>query len=63
MKRMFILSMFTSLALLCSCQKQDSTLEAQLAQHKVDLDSREQALDQKEDLERESKQWRTGRKP
>ncbi len=48
MKKMFILSVCTSLALLCSCQKQDSTLEAQLAQRKTELDSREEALIQRE---------------
>ena len=53
MKKMFVFSVLISLTLLCSCQKQDSTLEAQLAQRKVDLDSREQALDQREkELER-----------
>ncbi len=40
--------MLISLAMICSCQKQDSTVEAQLAQRKVELDSREQALDERE---------------
>jgi hypothetical protein len=48
MKRMFIVSMLISLAMICSCQKQDSTVEAQLAQRKTALDSREQALDERE---------------
>ncbi len=48
MKKMFVLSMLISLAMICSCQKQDSTVEAQLAQRKVELDSREQALDERE---------------
>jgi hypothetical protein len=47
MKRMFVLSMLISLAI-CSCQKQDSTVEAQLAQRKTDLDAREEALVQRE---------------
>jgi uncharacterized protein (DUF3084 family) len=48
MKKLFILSMFISLAMLCSCQKQDSTVEAQLAQRKTELDSREEAVVQRE---------------
>ena len=40
--------MLIALAMICSCQKQDSTVEAQLAQRKVELDSREQALDERE---------------
>jgi hypothetical protein len=47
MKRMFVLSMLISLAI-CSCQKQDSTVEAQLAQRKTELDAREEALIQRE---------------
>jgi hypothetical protein len=48
MKKMLVLSMLISFSMICSCQKQDSTLEAQLAQRKVALDSREQALDERE---------------
>jgi hypothetical protein len=48
MKKMFVATMLISLAMICSCQKQDSTVEAQLAQRKVKLDSREQALDERE---------------
>ncbi len=40
--------MLVFLAVICSCQKQDSTVEAQLAQRKAELDSREQALDERE---------------
>jgi hypothetical protein len=47
MKRMFVLSMLISLAI-CSCQKQDSTVEAQLGQRKTELDAREEALIQRE---------------
>src|SRR5215831_6416016 len=48
MKDMFVLPMLISLAIICSCQKQDSTAEAQLAQRKTELDAREEALVQRE---------------
>jgi hypothetical protein len=48
MKKMFVLSMFISFAMICSCQKQDSIAEAQLAQRKTELDVREEALVQRE---------------
>lgn len=48
MKKMFILSMLVSLAMICACQKQDSAAERQLAQRKTELDAREQTLDQRE---------------
>src|SRR5436309_9496076 len=48
MKKMFVLSMFISFAMICSCQKQDSTAEAQLAQRKTEVDVREEALIQRE---------------
>ena len=44
MKRNFILSMVLSSAMICSCQKQDSAAEQQLAQRKTELDARETAL-------------------
>ena len=40
--------MLISLAMICSCQKQDSAAEAQLAQRKTELDVREEALVQRE---------------
>ena len=48
MKRMFVLSTLICLAIICSCQKQDSAAEAQLAQRKSELDTREKALDERE---------------
>jgi outer membrane murein-binding lipoprotein Lpp len=45
MKKYFLLSMLISFAMICSCQKQDSTAEQQLAQRKTELDTREKALD------------------
>jgi hypothetical protein len=48
MKKMFILSMLISFAMICSCQKQDSASEALLAQRKTELDAREEALVQRE---------------
>jgi hypothetical protein len=44
MKKIFILPMLISFAMICSCQKQDSAAEQQLAQRKVELDAREDAL-------------------
>src|SRR5947199_10205887 len=44
MKRNFIFSMVISSAMICSCQKQDSATEQQLAQRKTELDARETAL-------------------
>ena len=48
MKKTFFLSMLISLAVICSCQKQDSAAQAQLAQRKTELDAREEALIQRE---------------
>ena len=48
MKRIVVLSVLVSFAMICACQKQDSTNEAQLAQRKAELDTREQALTERE---------------
>jgi septal ring factor EnvC (AmiA/AmiB activator) len=48
MKKLFALTMLISLAMICSCQKQDSAAEQQLAQRKTELDAREEALDERE---------------
>jgi hypothetical protein len=48
MKKMFVLSMLISFAMICSCQKQDSTAEQQLAQRKAELDARQKELDERE---------------
>lgn len=40
--------MLLSVAMICSCQKQDSATEAQLVQRKAELDAREKALDERE---------------
>ena len=48
MKNIFALSLLIPFALVCSCQKQDSTAEQQLAQRKTELDAREKALDERE---------------
>ncbi len=48
MKKFFALSMLISFAMICSCQKQDSAAEQQLAQRKAELDTREKALDERE---------------
>ena len=48
MKKIFVLSMLISFAMICSCQKQDSAAEQQLAQRKAQLDARESALDERE---------------
>ncbi len=48
MKKILMLPTLIALAIICSCQKQDSTVEAQLAQRKTELDVREEALVQRE---------------
>jgi len=48
MKKTLFLSALIAFAIICSCQKQDSTAEAQLAQRKTELDVREEALVQRE---------------
>jgi hypothetical protein len=47
MKKLFTLSMLISVAMICSCQKQDSAAEQQLAQQKAKLDAREKALNER----------------
>jgi hypothetical protein len=47
MKKMLILSMLISFTIICSCQKQDSVAEQQLAQRKLELDAREEAIDKR----------------
>jgi hypothetical protein len=48
MKKLLTLTMLISFAMICSCQKQDSAAERQLAQRKAELDAREKALDERE---------------
>jgi DNA repair exonuclease SbcCD ATPase subunit len=48
MRKLFVLSILISFAVLSSCQKQDSTGEQRLAQRKAELDAREKALDERE---------------
>ena len=48
MKKTLALSLLIPFALVCSCEKQDSTAEQQLAQRKTELDAREKALDERE---------------
>jgi len=48
MKKLFVLSMLISSAVISSCQKQDALADAQLAQRKTELDVREEALVQRE---------------
>src|ERR1041384_5135229 len=47
MKKIFILPTFIFLAMICSCQKQDSVAEQELAQRKTELDARENRLDER----------------
>ncbi len=47
MKKISILSVVVSFAMICSCQKQDSAAEQELAQRKTELDARENALDER----------------
>ena len=55
MKKIFILPIVISVATICSCQKQDSAADAQLAQRKSELDAREKALDEREKAVSEGK--------
>jgi hypothetical protein len=48
MKKIFIPSMLIAFAMICSCQKQDSAAETQLAQRKAELDARQNASDERE---------------
>jgi len=48
MKKISVLLMLIPLAVICSCQKEDSAAQAQLAQRRTDLDVREEALVQRE---------------
>ena len=48
MEKTFVLFLLIPFALVCSCQKQDSTAEQQLALRKGELDVREKALDERE---------------
>jgi hypothetical protein len=48
MKKRFVLSLLIPFALVCSCQKQDTTAEQQLAQRKAEVEAREKALDERE---------------
>src|SRR5881396_908815 len=48
MKKLFVLSVLISSVMICSCQKQGSTVEQQLAQRKAELDARGKALDERE---------------
>ncbi len=48
MKKLLTLTMLISFAMICSCHKQGSAAERQLAQRKAELDAREKALDERE---------------
>ena len=47
MKRIFVLSILIPVAMICSCQKQDSAAEQELALRKTELDARENRLDER----------------
>jgi DNA repair exonuclease SbcCD ATPase subunit len=47
MKKVFVLSMLVSLAIVCSCQKKDSAAQQQLAQRTTELGAREEELAEK----------------
>jgi hypothetical protein len=44
MKKMFVLSVLTSVAMICACQKKDSAAQKQLTQPKTERGTREEAL-------------------
>jgi hypothetical protein len=47
MKKFLTLSIIISFVMICSCKKQHSAAEQQLAQQKAELDAREKALDER----------------
>jgi chromosome segregation ATPase len=47
MKKIFVLSMLVSLAMVCSCQKKDSAAEQQFAQRKAELEARMEELSER----------------
>jgi len=49
MKKILIRSMLICFTIVCSCQKQDSAVEQQLAQQKADRDALKKALDERLD--------------
>ena len=48
MEKTLAVSLLIAFALVCSCEKQDSTAEQELAQRETQLDAREKALDERE---------------
>ena len=48
MNKTFLLLMPICVAMICSCQKQDSSAQQRLAERQVALDTREKALDERE---------------
>ena len=48
MEKTLAVSLLIAFALVCSCEKQDSTAEQELAQRKTQLDAREKSLDERE---------------
>jgi hypothetical protein len=48
MKKNFVLLVLIPFSMICSCQKQDSAAEQQLAQRKAELDARQQVLNERQ---------------
>jgi hypothetical protein len=63
MKKLFTLTMLIFFAMICSCQKQDSAAEQQLAQRKAELDARQKALDEREKTLAERENATTNSRP
>ena len=61
MRKFLILPVLVSLAIICSCQKQDSAVEQDLAQRKMELEAREKALDERLNALNERVNLLTGR--
>ena len=57
MKKMFVLSMLTSAAMICACQKKDSAAQQQLTQSKTELGAREEALAERLNSLEEKVNW------
>jgi uncharacterized protein YlxW (UPF0749 family) len=57
MKKMFVLSIVTSAAMICACQKKESTAQQQLTQSKTELGAREEELAERLNSVEEKVNW------
>ena len=57
MKKMFVLSMLISAAMICACQKKDSAAQQQVTQSKTELDARDEAVAERLNSLEEKVHW------